>query len=85
MLGKSVNVLLRVSETFGICLKIVFCLFFSQNLRKMEGETQEPVKDLNELQNADWVRAIPQAKIMLLNAVRLGSVKGILILQLPQS
>lgn len=21
----------------------------------MEGETQEPVKDLNELQNADWV------------------------------
>lgn len=34
----------------------------------MEGETQEePVKDLNELQNADWVRSIatqlPQATL----------------------
>lgn len=44
----------------------------------MEGETQEPVKDLNELQNADWVRAIPQAKMMVLNAFRLGSVKSAL-------
>ncbi|XP_019715248.1 protein spire homolog 1-like, partial [Hippocampus comes] len=28
-----------------------------ENLRKMEGETlQQPVRDLDELQNADWVR-----------------------------
>lgn len=26
-----------------------------QNLRKMEGETQEPARDLDELQNSDWV------------------------------
>lgn len=31
--------------------------FLFQNLRKMEGETPEgPGRDLNELQNADWVR-----------------------------
>ncbi len=27
----------------------------------MEGETEEPVRDLNELQNSDWVRAVPWA------------------------
>lgn len=33
------------------------CVSLVQNLRKMEGDTREdPVKDLNELQNADWVR-----------------------------
>lgn len=26
-----------------------------QNLRKMEEDTEEPGRDLNELQNADWV------------------------------
>lgn len=45
-------------EILEICLK--FWLFLSQNLRKMEGETEQPVKDLNELQNADWVRTIRQ-------------------------
>ncbi len=27
----------------------------------MEGQKEEPVRDLNELQNADWVRAVWQA------------------------
>lgn len=32
-------------------------LCLHQNLRKMEQESsEEPVRDLNELQNADWVR-----------------------------
>lgn len=31
--------------------------YAGQNLRKMEGETlQQPARDLDELQNADWVR-----------------------------
>lgn len=39
----------------------IYCLYLfllDQNLRKMEGETQEPVRDLDELQNSDWVKRL---------------------------
>lgn len=49
---------------------IFFYLFLFQNLQRMEGETEEPVRDLNELENADWVRAVPLS-ITVLNAFRL--------------
>lgn len=44
----------------SVVLFVFFILSLSlgQNLRKMEGGTQEPVKDLDELQNSDWVRRI---------------------------
>lgn len=38
------------------CSKPVSLSLFDQNLRKMEEESSmEPGRDLNELQNADWV------------------------------
>lgn len=48
----------------SLCLTLYFLLLhsnsvslsFHQNLRKMEEESsEEPGRDLNELQNADWV------------------------------
>lgn len=33
-----------------------FYVFGFQNLRRMEGDMKEPGKDLDELQNSDWVR-----------------------------
>lgn len=33
-----------------------FCAYGFQNLRRMEGDMKEPGKDLDELQNSDWVR-----------------------------
>ncbi|XP_022603222.1 protein spire homolog 1-like isoform X2 [Seriola dumerili] len=47
-----------------------------ENLRKMEGEThEEPVKDLNELQNADWARFWVQVMRDLRNGVKLKKVQ----------
>ncbi|XP_070840536.1 protein spire homolog 1 isoform X1 [Chaetodon trifascialis] len=46
-----------------------------ENLRRMEGETQEPVKDLNELQNADWARFWVQVMRDLRDGVKLKKVK----------
>lgn len=47
-----------------------------ENLRKMEGETQEePVKDLNELQNADWARFWVQVMRDLRHGVKLKKVQ----------
>ncbi|KAF3707465.1 Protein spire -like protein 1 [Channa argus] len=47
-----------------------------ENLRKMEGGTQEePVKDLNELQNADWARFWVQVMRDLRNGVKLKKVQ----------
>lgn len=47
-----------------------------ENLRKMEGETQEqPVKDLDELQNADWARFWVQVMRDLRNGVKLKKVQ----------
>lgn len=47
-----------------------------ENLRKMEGETQEePVRDLNELQNADWARFWVQVMRDLRNGVKLKKVQ----------
>ncbi|XP_040908866.1 protein spire homolog 1 isoform X2 [Toxotes jaculatrix] len=47
-----------------------------ENLRKMEGETQgEPVKDLNELQNADWAQFWVQVMRDLRNGVKLKKVQ----------
>lgn len=39
----------------------VFCLaLIGQNLRKIEGDTvDDPGRELNELQNADWVSHLP--------------------------
>lgn len=39
-----------------LLLKLYLSLCFHQNLRKMEdGPSGDPGRDLNELQNADWV------------------------------
>uniref|UniRef100_A0A3B3BVW6 Spire-type actin nucleation factor 1a n=1 Tax=Oryzias melastigma TaxID=30732 RepID=A0A3B3BVW6_ORYME len=47
-----------------------------ENLRKMEGETQEePVKDLEELQNADWARFWVQVMRDLRHGVKLKKVQ----------
>uniref|UniRef100_A0A3B4XF18 Spire-type actin nucleation factor 1a n=1 Tax=Seriola lalandi dorsalis TaxID=1841481 RepID=A0A3B4XF18_SERLL len=47
-----------------------------ENLRKMEGEThEEPVKDLNELQNADWARFWVQVMRDLRHGVKLKKVQ----------
>ncbi|XP_026204455.1 protein spire homolog 1 isoform X2 [Anabas testudineus] len=47
-----------------------------ENLRRMEGETQEePVKDLNELQNADWARFWVQVMRDLRTGVKLKKVQ----------
>ncbi|XP_077052345.1 protein spire homolog 1 isoform X7 [Siphateles boraxobius] len=54
-----------------------------ENLRKMEGETQEPVKDLNELQNADWARFWVQVMRDLRHGVKLKKVQERLYNPLP--
>uniref|UniRef100_A0A3B4C3T1 KIND domain-containing protein n=1 Tax=Pygocentrus nattereri TaxID=42514 RepID=A0A3B4C3T1_PYGNA len=47
-----------------------------ENLRRMEGETpEEPVRDLNELQNADWARFWVQVMRDLRNGVKLKKVQ----------
>ncbi|KAM7384244.1 hypothetical protein PAMA_011541 [Pampus argenteus] len=47
-----------------------------ENLRKMEGETRgEPVKDLDELQNADWARFWVQVMRDLRDGVKLKKVQ----------
>ncbi|XP_061598478.1 protein spire homolog 1 isoform X2 [Cololabis saira] len=47
-----------------------------ENLRKMEGETRgEPVKDLDELQNADWARFWVQVMRDLRHGVKLKKVQ----------
>uniref|UniRef100_A0A667WL99 Spire-type actin nucleation factor 1a n=1 Tax=Myripristis murdjan TaxID=586833 RepID=A0A667WL99_9TELE len=47
-----------------------------ENLRRMERETrEEPVKDLNELQNADWARFWVQVMRDLRNGVKLKKVQ----------
>ncbi|XP_056089883.1 protein spire homolog 1 isoform X8 [Rhinichthys klamathensis goyatoka] len=54
-----------------------------ENLRKMEGETQEPVKDLNELQNADWAQFWVQVMRDLRHGVKLKKVQERLYNPLP--
>ncbi|XP_042632830.1 protein spire homolog 1 isoform X4 [Cyprinus carpio] len=46
-----------------------------ENLRKMEGETEEPTRDLNELQNADWARFWVQVMRDLRHGVKLKKVQ----------
>uniref|UniRef100_A0A3Q3XA22 KIND domain-containing protein n=1 Tax=Mola mola TaxID=94237 RepID=A0A3Q3XA22_MOLML len=46
-----------------------------ENLRKMEGEAQEPVKDLDELQNSDWARFWVQVMRDLRDGVKLKKVQ----------
>ncbi|XP_058610093.1 protein spire homolog 1 isoform X2 [Onychostoma macrolepis] len=46
-----------------------------ENLRKMEGETEQPVRDLNELQNADWARFWVQVMRDLRHGVKLKKVQ----------
>uniref|UniRef100_A0A8C9WGQ1 Spire-type actin nucleation factor 1a n=1 Tax=Scleropages formosus TaxID=113540 RepID=A0A8C9WGQ1_SCLFO len=47
-----------------------------ENLRKMEGEqAEEPARDLNELQNADWARFWVQVMRDLRNGVKLKKVQ----------
>lgn len=46
-----------------------------ENLRKMEGEAEEPVRDLNELQNADWARFWVQVMRDLRHGVKLKKVQ----------
>ncbi|XP_068189729.1 protein spire homolog 1 [Antennarius striatus] len=46
-----------------------------ENLRRMEGETREPVKDLDELQNSDWARFWVQVMRDLRDGVKLKKVQ----------
>ncbi|KAM9340054.1 protein spire homolog 1 [Symphorus nematophorus] len=46
-----------------------------ENLRKMEGDTQEPVRDLDELQNSDWARFWVQVMRDLRDGVKLKKVQ----------
>uniref|UniRef100_A0A671UIJ3 Spire-type actin nucleation factor 1a n=1 Tax=Sparus aurata TaxID=8175 RepID=A0A671UIJ3_SPAAU len=46
-----------------------------ENLRRMEGDTQERVKDLDELQNADWARFWVQVMRDLRDGVKLKKVQ----------
>uniref|UniRef100_A0A672SGZ3 Protein spire homolog 1 n=1 Tax=Sinocyclocheilus grahami TaxID=75366 RepID=A0A672SGZ3_SINGR len=46
-----------------------------ENLRKMEGEAEQPVRDLNELQNADWARFWVQVMRDLRHGVKLKKVQ----------
>ncbi|XP_070702917.1 protein spire homolog 1 isoform X2 [Pempheris klunzingeri] len=46
-----------------------------ENLRRMEGDTREPVKDLDELQNADWARFWVQVMRDLRDGVKLKKVQ----------
>ncbi|XP_027142015.1 protein spire homolog 1 isoform X2 [Larimichthys crocea] len=46
-----------------------------ENLRKMEGDTREPVKDLDELQNSDWARFWVQVMRDLRDGVKLKKVQ----------
>ncbi|XP_073677940.1 protein spire homolog 1 isoform X3 [Garra rufa] len=54
-----------------------------ENLRKMEGEREEPVRDLNELQNADWARFWVQVMRDLRHGVKLKKVQERLYNPLP--
>ncbi|CAN9504039.1 unnamed protein product [Ophioblennius macclurei] len=55
-----------------------------ENLRKMEGDApEEPVKDLNELQNADWARFWVQVMRDLRHGVQLKKVQERLYNPLP--
>ncbi|XP_016370393.1 protein spire homolog 1 isoform X4 [Sinocyclocheilus rhinocerous] len=46
-----------------------------ENLRKMEGETEQPARDLNELQNTDWARFWVQVMRNLRHGVKLKKVQ----------
>uniref|UniRef100_A0A674P6C4 Spire-type actin nucleation factor 1a n=1 Tax=Takifugu rubripes TaxID=31033 RepID=A0A674P6C4_TAKRU len=46
-----------------------------ENLRRMEGDMKEPVKDLDELQNADWARFWVQVMRNLRDGVKLKKVQ----------
>ncbi|KAM3596711.1 uncharacterized protein V6R79_019356 [Siganus canaliculatus] len=46
-----------------------------ENLRRMEGETEEPVKDLDDLQNSDWARFWVQVMRDLRDGVKLKKVQ----------
>lgn len=47
----------NATNAFLIPFSFLFIFSPIQNLRRMEGETpEEPVRDLNELQNDDWVK-----------------------------
>uniref|UniRef100_A0A8C1KI92 Spire-type actin nucleation factor 1a n=2 Tax=Cyprinus carpio TaxID=7962 RepID=A0A8C1KI92_CYPCA len=46
-----------------------------ENLQRMEGETEEPVRDLNELENADWARFWVQVMRALRHGVKLKKVQ----------
>ncbi|TRY84343.1 hypothetical protein DNTS_025445 [Danionella cerebrum] len=46
-----------------------------ENLRKMEGESENPVRDLDELQNADWARFWVQVMRDLRHGVKLKKVQ----------
>lgn len=40
----------------GLFISVCVCVSVFQNLRRMEGDMKEPGKDLDDLQNSDWVR-----------------------------
>ncbi|XP_041867532.1 protein spire homolog 1 isoform X2 [Melanotaenia boesemani] len=64
------------AESRELCTFLEKIKSAKENLRKMEGDTPgEPVKDLNELQNADWARFWVQVMRDLRNGVKLKKVQ----------
>ncbi|XP_038580548.1 protein spire homolog 1 isoform X2 [Micropterus salmoides] len=64
------------AETRELCTFLEKIKSAKENLRKMEGETRgDPVKDLDELQNADWARFWVQVMRDLRDGVKLKKVQ----------
>ncbi|XP_070777409.1 protein spire homolog 1 isoform X2 [Enoplosus armatus] len=64
------------TETRELCTFLDKIKSAKENLRRMEGETrEEPVKDLDELQNADWARFWVQVMRDLRDGVKLKKVQ----------
>ncbi|XP_077362868.1 protein spire homolog 1 isoform X6 [Festucalex cinctus] len=64
------------AESRELCTFLEKIKSAKENLRKMEGETlQQPVRDLDELQNADWARFWVQVMRDLRHGVKLKKVQ----------
>lgn len=54
--SEQVPINLNPKKQYSVILARLIHVCVFQNLRRMESDMKEPVKDLDELQNADWVR-----------------------------
>ncbi|XP_072226102.1 protein spire homolog 1 isoform X2 [Leuresthes tenuis] len=63
------------AESRELCTFLEKIKSAKENLRKMEGDSRAPVKDLDELQNADWARFWVQVMRDLRHGVKLKKVQ----------